>query len=444
MNILLIAIDTLRADRLSCYGYQKKTTPNLDRFAREGIKFNNFFSQNSFTQPAFTTIYSGKYPITHNIVAQDGDVDLDDKISLLPEILQDNGYKTAAIDNLEFMKDWFTRGYDRYINPCKIESINPYVGIKAEIISDYAIDWLADNYQENFFLFLHYWDPHMPYLPPTNQDEKFRTESVKDGRTLKDVMREPVYSFVSQFYKEDIDIGEVQYKYDAEINYMDQEINRVVQFLIDQQVLDDTLVLFTADHGESLGEHGIYFDHIGLYDQSIQIPLIIRYPNLAVGKEINSLTEQVDLAPTILDIAGLKDNDTIAEMEGQSLLSLIKGKQDKKTDYIYANESSWQCKRTIRSKKWKFIKAIEADVFGNPMQELYDLEKDPFENNNLAKERKEVADKLEKQMQNWVTAKLQNVDHGDPLKEQGCSKKLHPNTKAEEEKIKKRLEEFGY
>jgi arylsulfatase A-like enzyme len=115
MKILLIAIDTLRADRLSCYGYEEMTTPNLDRFASNGIKFNNAFSQNNCTQSSFTTIYSGKYPITHNIVAQDGDVYLDDKISLLPEILQDNRYKTAAIDNLELMKPWFTRGYNEYI-----------------------------------------------------------------------------------------------------------------------------------------------------------------------------------------------------------------------------------------------------------------------------------------------------------------------------------------
>jgi len=444
MNILLIAIDTLRADRLSCYGYQKETTPNLDRFAEEGIKFTNFFSQNSFTQPAFTTIYSGKYPITHNIVAQDGDVALDDNTPLLPEILQDNGYKTAAIDNLEFMKDWFTRGYDYYINPSKIENINPYVGIKAEVLSDYAIEWLDDNYQEDFFLFLHYWDPHMPYLPPVKQGKKFRSESVNDGRTLKDVMREPVYSFVAQFYDEGVNITEIKDRYDAEVNYVDQQIDRVIQFLIDQQILDDTLVIFTADHGESLGEHGIYFDHTGLYDQSIHIPLIIRYPKLGVGKEIDNLTQQVDLTPTILDIVDIKDNDIIEDMDGRSLLSLIKGEQNETIDYIYANESSWQCKRAIRSNKWKFIKAIEPDVFGNPMKELYDLEEDPLENNNLANERKDIADKLGRQLQSWVTTKLQSVDHGDPLKEQGCSKRLHPNTKAEEEKIKKRLEEFGY
>jgi arylsulfatase A-like enzyme len=140
----------------------------------------------------------------------------------------------------------------------------------------------------------------------------------------------------------------------------------------------------------------------------------------------------------------VKPKSIIENMAGQSLVSLIKGEQNKKVNYIYTNESSWQCKRAIRNKKWKFIKAIEPDVFGNPMQELYDLEEDPFENNNLVDECKDVADKLEKQLQSWVRAKLQNVDHGDPLKEQGCSKKLHPNTKAEEEKIKKRLEEFGY
>ena len=163
-NILLIVIDTLRADHLGCYGYPKPTSPMIDRVATEGVLFEQCFCPGIPTHPSHTTLYTGRHPISHNIVSLGGKVDLSDEIPVLPELLQRIGYTTCAVDNLYDTKRWFARGYEFYINPSARHPANLLV--TCEEINARAIPWLKTHADERFFMFIHYWDPHTPYIPP--------------------------------------------------------------------------------------------------------------------------------------------------------------------------------------------------------------------------------------------------------------------------------------
>ena len=171
MNAVFIALDTCRADHLSAYGYPRRTSPNLAALAAQGVRFDWCITQNNATQPSYTTLYTGRHPINHNIVAHGGNVWLDDSIPVLPAVLRRSGVITAAVDDLYEMKPWFARGYDYYVNPAGARK--PKRLVTADDINERAIPLLrhlAAHRDRSFFLFLHYWDLHTRYRPPAPFD----------------------------------------------------------------------------------------------------------------------------------------------------------------------------------------------------------------------------------------------------------------------------------
>src|SRR3972149_1191665 len=165
LNVLFITVDPLRADHLGCYGYQRDTSPNVDRLAAQGVLAERFFAAGIPTQPAYTTMYTGQHNITHGIVAHGGKaVQLDREAPFLTELLISNGYTTCAVDNMVQERAWFIRGYEFYINPSVRRAL--LVGVSCEELNRRAIPWLRAHRREPFFLMLHYWDPHTPLDPP--------------------------------------------------------------------------------------------------------------------------------------------------------------------------------------------------------------------------------------------------------------------------------------
>jgi len=168
MNILLVAIDTLSARHMSCYGYGRKTTPFMDEYAKDAALFESLYCQAIPTQPSYTSVYTGQYVITHGIVSHGGKRALARNAPFLPAILGENGYTTCAVDNLYGHKEWLARGYEFYINP-RLQGKYAQA-VPCEQYNARAIPWLKSHAGEKFFLFVHYWDPHTPYIPP----EKYR------------------------------------------------------------------------------------------------------------------------------------------------------------------------------------------------------------------------------------------------------------------------------
>ncbi|GCE08367.1 sulfatase family protein [Dictyobacter aurantiacus] len=419
MNIVLIALDTQRADHLGCYGYPKPTSPFLDGIAERGVLFERCYAPNIPTHPSFTTMLTGKEAITHDIVNIGGGVPIADGVRLLPEILKEHGYVTAAVDS---MGRHFPRGFDEYVTYAWDRSV-PTVLRKAETVTEKALPVIERlcGQEQPFFLFVHYWDPHTPYLPPPEYTHKFYPEGrdpyALDNHSMDEAWSwEPFRWYFHEWMPGVTDSEYVINLYDGETAYMDEHLRRIFAAL--EPVQEDTLVIVTADHGEILDEQQGYFDHHGLYEGNVHVPLIFYWPGkLPAGQRVSGFVQNVDLAPTLLDLVGLPDRDA---MEGVSLLPPIFGLRDGNYDELYLSEATWEVKRAIRNTRWKLIDSIEQDPHGRPMQELFDLQSDPQEQHNLIDEQPEIARELKRRLDAWVARRLQETGRSvDPLRVQG-------------------------
>lgn len=425
MNILFIVIDTLRADHLECYGYGKPTSPAIDRLASQGVLFERCFAPGIPTTPAHTTMYTGMHPLSHNIVAHGGSVELDRKIPVLPELLQRAGYTTCAVDNLFDIKPWLARGYEFYVNPSHKHRMRLLVS--CEEINRRAIPWLKAHAQEPFFLFVHYWEPHTPYLPPARYRQFWNGGNQFDPNihTLDRLKETPFWDMWGDtWFKKLGPVTDPEYivsLYDGEIRHVDDGVAALLEALDESGIADDTLVLLTGDHGESMYQHDIFFDHHGLYEENIRVPLILRWPNrLPAGRRAAPFVQQLDYAPTFLHWAGA---EVPANMEGKDFGPLAAGNDETPLwDRIVCCESTWQCKWAVRTDRHKLILAREPDHHGMPMRELYDLEADPREERNLADQEADLADSLESWLEEWIAAGLARAGREeDPLRVQGVS-----------------------
>ncbi|WP_020579318.1 sulfatase [Actinopolymorpha alba] len=419
-NVVLIALDTQRADHLGCYGYHRDTSPNLDALAAEGVVFERCYAPNIPTHPSFTTLFSGKEAITHDIVNIGGKVPVRDGIRLLPEILTDHGYATAAVDN---MGRHFTRGFEQY-HHYQWDRSDPTVLRKAETVTELALP-LIDDLQRGsrpFFLFLHYWDPHTPYLPPPGYESLYQPANADPYDPHNHSMDEAWSWEPFKWYFHDwmpgvTDAEYVVNLYDGEVKYMDHHLARVFKAL--EPVREDTIVVITADHGEVLNEQLGYFDHHGLYEGNVHIPLIITWPGtLPAGRRVPGLVQNVDVAQTLLDLLGIRQSEG---MEGLSLLPTIYGARDSNYSEVPLSEATWQVKRGIRTDRWKFIRSIEPDPHGRPMKELFDLAADPGEQHNVVDAHPDVAADLERRLDAWLARRLEETGRDtDPVAEQGA------------------------
>ena len=426
MNIIFIVVDTLRARSLGCYGYAKPTSPTLDRFAAEGARFERAFAAGIPTTPAHTTMFTGMHPLSHNIVCHGGAADLDRRAPFLPELLQRDGYTTAAVDNLYNIKPWLARGYEFYINPGSRHRLKLLVS--CEEINARAVPWIKSHACEKFFLFLHYWEPHTPYLPPERYRKFYppdRDPFSPEHTSFDPIKRQPFWDmFRDTWFNKLGPVTDAEYVaslYDAEIRHVDDGIAEILKTLEDTGLTDDTLVVVTGDHGESMYQHDIYFDHHGLYDDIIHVPLMMRCPSkIPPGRTIAPMVQHTDIAPTLLAAVGLKSPPV---MEGLNLWPLATGDcAHGGRDKIICCESTWQSKWAIRTDNRKLILARAPDHHFMPERELYDIEADPGETRNLADVLPHETAELEVELETWIVAGLARTGRPvDPLVEQGIT-----------------------
>jgi len=199
MKVILLVIDTLRADHLGCYGYSRDTSPNIDRIAREGTLFENAYPSDVPTQPSFTSMFTGQRGIITGIVSHSRTENLDENVPFFTEILARKGITTAAVSTLYMMRRWFARGFKYYMNP--VAGVRRRLQqVDAEEINGMAIPWLRDHKKEDFFLFIHYWDPHAIYLPPEPYRRLFYDgdETDPENRSVEALKKQLVWSFINR------------------------------------------------------------------------------------------------------------------------------------------------------------------------------------------------------------------------------------------------------
>lgn len=420
MNILLLSLDTTRADHLGCYGWHRNTSPHLDRLAEEGTLFEWCLSPHIPTHPAHTTMLTGCDAMQHQIIAQGAKTELSPDVKLLAELLKERGYWTGAADNLN---RWFSRGFDRYEG--YQFAPDPEGGWrKGEAVTRSALRVLneAAAQEKPWFVFVHYWDAHTPYLPPAPFSRMFYGG---DERDLRHQSMEPVLSFppfmhyFRQWAGEVRDIEFLKAQYDAEIAYMDACVRHVFQRLDDLGLTEQTLVLITADHGEELDEHAMWFDHHGLYDTNLRVPLIVRMPGtVPAGRRVGGQVRLMDLAPTVLEMTGGGPQES--GMQGSSLVPAFSGGLGQGTaEQVFLTECTWMRKRGVRTPEWKLIVARDhPDLHNCPPVELYDLQHDPGEQTNLADQRPDVVARLGADLEGWRQRRLRETGLSDPVETQ--------------------------
>jgi len=350
LNILLITIDTLRADRLSCYGSQFVKTPHIDMLAQRGELFSRAFANTSTTLPSHANILLGVTPNYHG-VHENLNFIVSEELLTLAEHLKNYGYATGAFVGAYPLESRFglAQGFDIYDDKYSRSHTENFASLerRAEDVISGALEWLEDR-RSPWFLWIHCWDPHIPYDPP----EPFKTQ-----------------------YKE--------HPYEGEVAYVDLALGKLLDQMEESGLSDSTLIIFTGDHGESLGQHGEKTHGFFAYNSSLWIPLIISHPTAVPGRA-GDYVSHIDIFPTVCDVLGIEKPSFL---QGRSLLPALKGMKLREKPiyfeslYPYYSRGWAPLKGFIHEKK-KFI--------SSPLPELYDLEQDFDELGNLAEEEKNV------------------------------------------------------
>lgn len=391
-NIILIGIDALRADHLGIYGYSRSTSPNIDAIAKKSLVFQNCFSQAPNTAPSFMSIFTSRYPSCHGIIdiaTPQGDAgtrvyELDPQVITFPEILQQLGFQTAAFTRGGNVhpKMGFGRGFEYYDNGKSGQGRIPATGI---------LYWLKEKKNNPFFLFLHTTAVHNPWEVPSDYQRIFDTGyngkllNILKNYDTKRTGDQSKYSFfrkqIDPLIREEIDY----YKslYDGALKYVDNFIGKLFLELDRLRLSDNTIVVLTADHGEEFFEHG-QIGHNQMYNEVLHVPLIIYAPGVKPA-HITQIVRGIDIAPTLLEIMNVKKQFAF---QGISLLSAL----DKDLDLPTIAETE-TIGYAIQNKKYKFISPRWKDYLER-IDELYDLENDPQEKNNILFEKPRIAEDM--------------------------------------------------
>ena len=405
-NIVIFAIDSIRRDHMSCYGYRRLTTPHLDRLAAQGTLFENAFSAYIPTTPAYSSMLSGCDVIRTQTPSLRPKGPLPKTLPMLPKILKNAGYNTTCIG----FGPEFYQGFGKYLNFEGWKSWEERPAPKGENLNAVALPELErlSRSEKPFLLFLRHMDPHSPYLPPPPYDSMFygKNPCDKKNKSMKPVFTfKPFAAFLESWMPPgctDKDFPIAQY--DGGLAYMDACIQVLLNRMDELSLTEDTLIVITGDHGETLYDHEIYFDHHGLYEPTLVVPLVFYWPGtVPAGVRSKAYTLHEDLVPTVLDVCGLNRFAKGLKFDGKSNVPSFCDPAHTHRSEFYISECTWMRKQGWRTPTWKFWEALEPDFHNKPPVELYNLVDDPEELHNLADKEPEIVAVLQNKMKAWIS-----------------------------------------
>lgn len=406
-NVLLIVVDTLRADHMGCYGYSRKTTPHIDsELAEKGAVFLNAFTQSPWTKPAMGALFTSLYP--HDAQMNNKDTILPDEFVTLAEALKKKGYHTVSFHTAYWASKIFNtdQGFDEYH---ELIDLNDGSSEPAPAVTARFIEWIEKNQDKKYFAYLHYMDPHKPYLAPREFNAMFVADPSKLPRPMgprammggwnpykpKSIDRGWELEASKDLTKENKQ--RIINYYDAEIRFTDDALGRLFSKLKELDIMDDTLIIFTADHGEEFWEHGTYEHGHTLYNEIMRIPLIIRYNKNINPQKVNALAGLIDIYPTIMDIVNLPSSRTL---KGISLMPALVGNAAPRSSVfcegILANRGIE--KNAVIGTQWKLIDHIGSK---NRELELYDLSNNPIELENVVAQNPAIVSDMKREIAEW-------------------------------------------
>lgn len=388
-NVLVFVIDTLRADQLSCYGCPDNTTPNLDAFARENVRFQHAYAPSPMTAPSHASLFTSTYPATHGVwnevPLQNGEnahPRLADSAVTLAEVLRDAGYATAAIADGGWIQK--SRGLDQGFQHFHSKTLGVVDRVTA------ALQWLEQRRGDRpFFLFLHTYQVHAPYLPPPGYEERFAKDYqgplrqvLADARAYADSgqVDNALTDIHDRFFKPTLaglgpeDREFLRALYRAELSLVDEEFARLLGYLRLNGLLDHTIVMVTSDHGEEFGEHGVY-THAQVYDETLHVPLLVHVPHGPRGLVRSDPVDLVDLAPSLLGALGLQPP---AAAQGR-VLDLAQAAAEARPRPLVAENNHYKAQIAYREGPWKAVVHLHEPLGVAGRLEVYNLEDDPQE-----------------------------------------------------------------
>ena len=365
LNVLLITLDTTRADRLGAYGFKAIETAALDRIAREGVLFEHAVAPAPLTLPAHSSLFTSKLPPAHG-VRDNGGFFLNERETTMAERLKSRGFRTGGFVGAYVLdhKWGIAQGFEDYFDNFDLSKYRTVslsgVERRGDEVADHALKWLETVRSSKFFAWVHFYDAHSPYDPPEPYKSRYSDRP-----------------------------------YAGEIAFVDSQVGRLMTWLETNQLLEKTIVVVMGDHGESLGDHGEGTHGFFVYESVLHVPLLIRAPYDSMrGRRVADVVRSVDVQPTVLDLLGIRSTETF---EGQSLTSLMTGARSELGLEAYAEavyprfHFGWSDLRTLRAGRYKYIEA--------PRPELYDLDKDPQETTNILPQQRALAGKMRAHLQ---------------------------------------------
>ena len=445
MRILYLDLDTLRADHLGCYGYHRDTSPNIDRIATEGIRFNNYYTPDAPCLPSRTALMTGMFGFHSGVVGHGGtaaDLRLEGRErsfrtklnhTSLPGVLRAAGLHTCFIGGFgERHSTWsFYAGFSEIHDTGKggMES--------AEEVTPTVLDWIGRNAEkDNWYLHINYWDPHTPYRVPEDFGNPFEDEPIPNWIT-PEILDEhrgrpgPHSAREVNMYNGDDDSryprhpGEIKDMndlrklfdgYDTGIRYMDTHIGELFKALEAKGVMDDLAIIISSDHGENMGELSVYAEHGTADSITCRIPMIVRWPGGPKGVVDDYLRYNLDLVPTI---AELFSRPRASQWDGHSYASLLAGEGlAPGYEYLVVSQNAHICQRSVRWGEWLYMRTYHDGYRLFPEEMLYDIEADPHLQNDLTKAKPEIVLECRSRLMTWTDEMFATMPDGytvDPM-----------------------------
>jgi arylsulfatase A-like enzyme len=443
MRVLLIDIDSLSPDHLGCYGYHRNTSPHIDQLAWEGVRFDNYYTSDAPCYPSRTALMTGRFGIHTGLVGHGGSAgdmrpegrsrQFRDRLGnheSLPGVFRRKHMHSALISPFaERHGAWsFYAGFNEMYNT------GQYGMESAQDVTPTVLNWLRNNAaKDDWFLYVNYWDPHTPYRVPAEFGNPFADDPVASWMTPELLARHRkkvgphsaqeinmydnrTFDRYPRYPGEIRDMNELKKMvdgYDCGIRFADEQVGQIMEALRQQGIYDDVVVIVTADHGENMGQLGIYGEH-GTADQATcRIPMIIRWPGMQSGHVDGGLHYHLDLAPTLAELLGTKPSDI---WDGQSYASVMTAGEPSGRPYLVVSQCAHVCQRSVRFDRWIYVRSYHDGNHLFPKDMLFDLAADPFEQENVADAHPDIVREAVYLLSEWHDAAMMAMDCDvDPL-----------------------------
>ena len=445
MRVIFFDIDTLRPDHLGCYGYGRDTSPAIDSIARDGVRFDRYYCPNAPCLPSRASLITGRYGIRNGVLGHGGtaaDLRLQGESRHFQDSCSQNGlfmqFRRAGMHTVSFSTFaerhsawWFNAGFNECCNVGKCG------GESAEEVTPHVLDWLRRNGAgDNWFLHVHYWDPHTPYRAPASFGNPFADVPLPDSWINEEIFAQhllhvgphganeinmwddtqfPQYPRHPGRLESLEDVKNMIDNYDCGVRWTDDNIARILDLVKELGVYEDLAVIITSDHGENLGELGLYGEHGTADEPTCHIPMIIKWPGGIKGFVDKGFHDNVDLAPTIQELLGTKFQGKY-DYDGCSYARTLLEGADCSKDSVVLTQCCHVCQRAARFGDYLYLRTVHGGYHLFPREMLFNVKEDPHQLHNLAEERPDLCDKGARLLLNWTEDMMKKSQYDtDPM-----------------------------